>query len=71
KGDFGLASKIASKAYLKVVGTKIYAAPEAHVLDQMTMESDIWSVGAVIIEIVTLKHPFEESKQKTNSNRTS
>ncbi|KAA6389744.1 MAG: putative CAMK family protein kinase [Streblomastix strix] len=62
--DFGLASKIASKAYLKAVGTKVYAAPEAHVLDQMTMESDIWSVGAIIIEIVTLKHPFEGKSQE-------
>ncbi|KAA6387380.1 MAG: putative AGC family protein kinase [Streblomastix strix] len=63
-GYFGLAQEMASKLYLKAVGTKIYSPPEAHLLDKMTMESDIWAVGVIAIEMITGQHPFEGRTQE-------
>ncbi|KAA6382564.1 MAG: hypothetical protein EZS28_021910 [Streblomastix strix] len=55
---------MASKLYLKAVGTKIYSPPEAHLLDKMTMESDVWAVGVIAIEMITGQHPFEGRTQE-------
>ncbi|KAA6383604.1 MAG: putative CAMK family protein kinase [Streblomastix strix] len=63
-GDFGLAQEMASKLYLKAAGTKIYSPPEAHLLDKMTMESDIWAVGVIAIEMITGQHLFEGRTQE-------
>ncbi|KAA6373478.1 MAG: hypothetical protein EZS28_030995 [Streblomastix strix] len=63
-GDFGLAQEMASKLYLKAVGTKIYSPPEAHLLDKMTMESDVWAVGVIAIEMITGQHPIQPIDQQ-------
>ncbi|KAA6357272.1 MAG: putative protein kinase, partial [Streblomastix strix] len=62
--DFGLAQKMASKTYLHAAGTKNYAPPEASEQNRMTAESDVWSIGVIIIEVITGIHPFEGLTQK-------
>ncbi|KAA6401909.1 MAG: hypothetical protein EZS28_002566 [Streblomastix strix] len=64
-GYFRLAQEMASKFYLKAVGTKIYSPPEAHLLDKMTMESDIWSVGVIAFEMITGQHPIQVKGQQS------
>ncbi|KAA6367103.1 MAG: putative kinase domain protein, partial [Streblomastix strix] len=69
--DFGLAQKMASKTYLYAAGTLNYAAPETE-QNKMTSESDVWSIGVIIIEVITGIHPFKElTQQQTLSNISS
>ncbi|KAA6386092.1 MAG: hypothetical protein EZS28_018381 [Streblomastix strix] len=69
--DFGLAQKMASKTYLYAAGTLNYAAPETE-QNKMTSESDVWSIGAIIIEVITGIHPFKGlTQQQTLSNISS
>ncbi|KAA6376110.1 MAG: putative serine/threonine-protein kinase Nek3, partial [Streblomastix strix] len=69
--DFGLASKLPSKSYLHAAGTKNYAPPETE-QNRMTSESDVWSIGVIIIEVITGEHPFEGRTQtETLSNISS
>ncbi|KAA6375242.1 MAG: hypothetical protein EZS28_029231 [Streblomastix strix] len=69
--DFGLAQKMASKTYLHAAGTLNYAAPETE-QNKMTSESDVWSIGVIIIEVITGIHPFKGlTQQQTLSNISS
>ncbi|KAA6387842.1 MAG: putative serine/threonine-protein kinase Nek3 [Streblomastix strix] len=69
--DFGLAQKLASKSYLHAAGTKNYAPPETE-QNRMTAESDVWSIGVIIIEVITGEHPFEgRTQNETVSNISS
>ncbi|KAA6354839.1 MAG: hypothetical protein EZS28_049634, partial [Streblomastix strix] len=61
--DFGLAQKTASKSYLHAAGTKNYAPYEAYTQNRMMAESDVWSIGVIIIEVITGEHPFEGRTQ--------
>ncbi|KAA6375749.1 MAG: hypothetical protein EZS28_028726 [Streblomastix strix] len=66
--DFGLAQKLASKSYLHAAGTQNYSAPETE-QNKMTAESDVWSIGVIIIEVITGIHPFQGLTQnQTLSN---
>ncbi|KAA6370607.1 MAG: hypothetical protein EZS28_033866, partial [Streblomastix strix] len=66
--DFGLAQKLASKSYLHAAGTQSYSAPETE-QNKMTAESDVWSIGVIIIEVITGIHPFQGLTQnQTISN---
>ncbi|KAA6371583.1 MAG: hypothetical protein EZS28_032890, partial [Streblomastix strix] len=66
--DFGLAQKMASKSYLHAAGTQNYSAPETDE-NKMTAESDVWSIGVIIIEVITGIHPFQGLTQnQTLSN---
>ncbi|KAA6358194.1 MAG: putative CAMK family protein kinase, partial [Streblomastix strix] len=70
--DFGLAQKQASQSYLHAAGTKNYAPSEAYTQNRMMAESDVWSIGVIIIEIITGIQPFEgRSQQETINNITS
>ncbi|KAA6365772.1 MAG: putative CBL-interacting serine/threonine-protein kinase 9 [Streblomastix strix] len=62
-GDFGLAKKMESKSYIQSAGTKNYQPPEAHTQNRMMLESDVWSIGVIIVEIITGSHPFEGRNQ--------
>ncbi|KAA6402508.1 MAG: putative 5'-AMP-activated protein kinase catalytic subunit alpha-2 [Streblomastix strix] len=67
--DFCLSQKLADIAYLKTSGTKIYAPPETLILKIMTIESDVWALGIIIIEILTGKHIFQgETLEETIQN---
>jgi len=62
-GDFGI-SKIltATKDYAKtMVGTPYYLSPEIIEEQPYGYRSDIWSLGVVLYEMLTLRHPFDAS----------
>jgi serine/threonine-protein kinase len=60
--DFGLA-KLATQARLTrlgtTVGTVMYMSPEQARSEEVDERSDIWSLGAVLYEMVTGRPPFE------------
>ncbi|XP_041851728.1 serine/threonine-protein kinase Nek3 isoform X2 [Melanotaenia boesemani] len=65
-GDFGSAcilnsSKANAHAY---VGTPYYVAPEIWDNKPYNNKSDVWSLGCVLYELCTLRHPFQASSWK-------
>ncbi|KAA6379414.1 MAG: putative serine/threonine-protein kinase Nek2, partial [Streblomastix strix] len=58
-GDFGLLKLLTDQSYAKtVVGTKPYMAPEVFTKKRMDKRSDMYSLGIVVFELLTGKHPF-------------
>merc|ERR1719191_804575 len=60
-GDFGIARVLeATKDYAKtMVGTPYYLSPEIIEDRPYNFKSDVWSLGVVLYECATLKHPFD------------
>ncbi|CAE8721965.1 unnamed protein product, partial [Polarella glacialis] len=60
-GDFGIARVLdATKDYAKtMVGTPYYLSPEIIEDKPYNFKSDVWSLGVVLYEMTTLKHPFD------------
>lgn len=61
--DFGLVKNLMSNSIstqTDFVGTIKYSAPEVFSKGKYTVQSDIFSLGIVFYEILTLTHPFEE-----------
>jgi NIMA (never in mitosis gene a)-related kinase 1/4/5 len=57
-GDMNV-SKVAKKGLLYTqTGTPYYASPEVWMDKPYDYKSDVWSLGCVIYEMVTLKPPF-------------
>lgn len=46
-----------------VVGTPYYLSPELCEEKPYNNKSDIWSLGCILYELCTLKHPFEAQNQ--------
>ena len=46
-----------------VVGTPYYLSPELCEEKPYNNKSDIWSLGCVLYELCTLRHPFEATNQ--------
>ena len=66
--DFGLATF--SKEDNKSVGTPFYMSPET-IDGNSTFQSDVWSVGIIVYQMITGKTPFEsEDKDKDKDNKT-
>jgi NIMA (never in mitosis gene a)-related kinase len=59
-GDMNV-SKVANKQGLNYTqtGTPYYASPEVWRDDPYNFKSDIWSLGCVIYELITLQPPFQ------------
>ncbi|XP_049432113.1 serine/threonine-protein kinase Nek3 [Epinephelus fuscoguttatus] len=66
-GDFGSACILNSpKAYAQTyVGTPYYVAPEIWDNKPYNNKSDVWSLGCVLYELCTLRHPFQASSWKS------
>ncbi|XP_037534229.1 serine/threonine-protein kinase Nek3 [Nematolebias whitei] len=66
-GDFGSACVLnSSKAYAQAyVGTPYYVAPEIWDNKSYNNKSDVWSLGCVLYELCTLRHPFQASSWKS------
>ncbi|XP_029028214.1 serine/threonine-protein kinase Nek3 isoform X2 [Betta splendens] len=66
-GDFGSACILNSpKAYANTyVGTPYYVAPEIWDNKPYNNKSDVWSLGCVLYELCTLRHPFQASSWKS------
>ncbi|KAI9547996.1 hypothetical protein NQZ68_013014 [Dissostichus eleginoides] len=66
-GDFGSACILnSSKAYANAyVGTPYYVAPEIWDNKPYNNKSDVWSLGCVLYELCTLRHPFQASSWKS------
>ena len=60
-GDFGIAKKLDETSGLAstFVGTAVYIAPEIHGGDKYNMMADMWSLGVIFFEIISLKKPFQ------------
>ncbi|KAG8182304.1 hypothetical protein JTE90_013910 [Oedothorax gibbosus] len=59
-GDFGISKVLSSKskAYT-VVGTPCYISPELCEGKPYNQKSDIWALGCILYELMTLKRPFD------------
>jgi len=64
-GDLGVAKMLNQTANFAhtVVGTPYYLSPELCEEKPYNHKSDIWSLGCVLYELCTLKHPFESNNQ--------
>ncbi|XP_075055162.1 serine/threonine-protein kinase Nek5-like isoform X2 [Mixophyes fleayi] len=60
-GDFGIAKMLNNTMELarSCVGTPYYLSPEICENRPYNNKTDVWSVGCVLYELCTLKHPFE------------
>uniref|UniRef100_A0A674MY48 Protein kinase domain-containing protein n=1 Tax=Takifugu rubripes TaxID=31033 RepID=A0A674MY48_TAKRU len=66
-GDFGSACILSSpRAYAHTyVGTPYYVAPEIWENKPYNNKSDVWSLGCVLYELCTLRHPFQAPSWKS------
>lgn len=64
-GDLGVARELNQSANMAhtVVGTPYYLSPELCEEKPYNNKSDIWSLGCVLYELCTLRHPFEAQNQ--------
>jgi NIMA (never in mitosis gene a)-related kinase 1/4/5 len=64
-GDLGVARELNQTANMAhtVVGTPYYLSPELCEEKPYNNKSDIWSLGCVLYELCTLRHPFEAQNQ--------
>ncbi|XP_061548901.1 serine/threonine-protein kinase Nek5-like isoform X1 [Phycodurus eques] len=62
-GDFGIARMLTHTLELArtCVGTPLYLSPEICESRPYNNKTDIWSLGCVLYELCTLRHPFEGS----------
>lgn len=64
--DFGIAKDLSEEAHVThedvVVGSPAYLSPEQVKSEEVTARSDIYSLGVLLYEMLTGRHPFEEDK---------
>lgn len=60
-GDFGVARSFSTQTQFATsqVGTPYYMAPEVINNEPYGAESDVWSLGVILYEIITLTRPFD------------
>jgi serine/threonine protein kinase len=66
-GDFGIARPLDSTHELAstVIGTPYYMSPELMQSRPYDYKSDIWSLGCVVFEMMTLRHAFDATDMST------
>lgn len=62
-GDFGIAKVLDhTTSFAKTsIGTPYYLSPEICLGRRYNTKSDIWSLGCILYEMCTLKHPFDSN----------
>ncbi|CAB3998070.1 serine threonine- kinase Nek5-like [Paramuricea clavata] len=62
-GDFGIACVLQNTLdhAQTVIGTPYYLSPEICHRQPYNHKSDIWAMGCVLYEMITLRHPFEST----------
>ncbi|XP_055086673.1 serine/threonine-protein kinase Nek5-like [Periophthalmus magnuspinnatus] len=70
-GDFGVARMLNNTTELArtCVGTPYYLSPEICENRPYNNKTDIWSLGCVLYELCTLRHPFEGSSLRQLVNK--
>jgi NIMA (never in mitosis gene a)-related kinase len=65
-GDFGIARVLKSTSELAktAIGTPYYLSPEICENKPYNNKSDIWSLGCILYELLTLRHAFEAGNMK-------
>jgi NIMA (never in mitosis gene a)-related kinase len=63
-GDLGVAKIAKSGLATTQIGTPYYMAPELWRGRPYDKKADVWSLGAVLYEMASLKHPFEAKDEK-------
>jgi len=65
-GDFGIARVLQSTYdYAQTaIGTPYYLSPEICQEKPYNQKSDIWSLGCILYEVITLKHAFDATSMK-------
>lgn len=65
-GDFGIAKVLSNDGDMAktVIGTPYYLSPEICEDKPYDKKSDVWSLGCVLYEMVTLKHAFDGQVRK-------
>ena len=64
-GDLGVAKLLGQTQNMAhtIVGTPYYLSPELCEEKPYNHKSDIWSLGCVLYELCTFRHPFEAKNQ--------
>lgn len=62
-GDLGVAKEVKETHTETIVGTPYYLSPELCEEKPYNNKSDIWSLGCILYELCTLKHPFDAKTQ--------
>ena len=65
-GDFGIA-RVLQHTYdcaQTAIGTPYYLSPEICQEKPYNQKSDIWSLGCILYEMVTLRHAFDANSMK-------
>ena len=59
-GDFGISKALSSNTKLAdtVCGTPYYLSPELVMGQQYKEPSDVWALGVILYELLTLQRPF-------------
>ena len=62
-GDLGVAKEVKGTHTQTIVGTPYYLSPELCEEKPYNNKSDIWSLGCILYELCTLRHPFDAKTQ--------
>lgn len=62
-GDLGVAKEVKEGHTQTIVGTPYYLSPELCEEKPYNNKSDIWSLGCILYELCTNKHPFDAKTQ--------
>jgi serine/threonine protein kinase len=62
-GDLGVAKEVLESHTETIVGTPYYLSPELCEEKPYNNKSDIWSLGWILYELCTWKHPFDAKTQ--------
>ena len=66
-GDFGIARSLDGSADMAktCIGTPYYLSPEICEGKPYNARSDVWSLGCVLYEMITLRHAFEAANMRS------